>query len=163
MITAIDDSLFSDLQAKAEVSPRRRAHHVFHRSHDELVQRLCIALRSGTYVRPHNHHVSGKWELLLVLRGTVDLLEFAADGSLSSRRAMSADSGLTAVELTPDTWHSLITTGGEAVIMEVKQGPFVPTAPEEFAAWAPEEGAAEVSAFLAWSAAAGPGERYCSA
>ncbi|MBL6763591.1 MAG: WbuC family cupin fold metalloprotein [Verrucomicrobiae bacterium] len=160
MITEIDDALFSDLLSKAEESPRRRAHHVFHQSHDELVQRLCIALRPGTYVRPHNHHVSGKWELLLVLRGRVELLEFADDGRLLSRRTLSADSGLSAVELSANTWHSLIPTGDEAVIMEVKQGPFAATAPEEFAAWSPEEGAPEVASYLAWSAKAELGDVY---
>jgi cupin fold WbuC family metalloprotein len=160
MITAIDDELFTDLLHKAAEAPRRRAHHIFHLSHDEPVQRLCIALKHGTYVRPHCHRISGKWELLLVLRGTVDLLLFDNAGNVTERRSMSAGGGLSAVELTSDTWHSVITTGEDAVIMEVKQGPFAPTAPEEFAAWAPPEGNDAVEAYLEWSATAQPGDCY---
>lgn len=160
MITRIDDALFEELLRRAEEAPRRRAHHILHRSHDELVQRLCIAFKHGTYVRPHCHKVSGKWELLLVLRGAVDLLFFDEEGRVTDRQSMSAGSGLSAVELSADTWHAVVTTGEDAVIMEAKQGPFAPTAPEEFAAWAPEEGSDGVAAFLTWSATAKAGDRY---
>jgi len=162
MITWIDDELFADLTRKAAEAPRLRAHHIFHQSHEEPVQRLCIALKHGTYVRPHCHRTSGKWELLLVLRGDVDLLIFDDEGRVTERRVMSAGSGLSAIELTSDTWHSIVTKGADAVIMEVKQGPFAPTAPEEFAAWAPAEGTDEVPGFLAWSATAQPGDCYAA-
>lgn len=160
MITPLDDALFDELLEQAAEAPRKRSHHILHQSHDEPVQRLCIALKHGTYVRPHCHKVSGKWELLLVLRGTVDLLAFDETGRVTRRMTMSARQGLTAAELTADTWHSIVTTGGDAIIMEVKEGPLAPTAPDEFASWAPEEGATQVPAFLAWSADAQPGEAY---
>ena len=159
-MTRIDDELFADLLRRAGEAPRLRAHHIFHQSHEEPVQRLCIALKHGTYVRPHCHQASGKWELLLVLRGAVDVLIFAPDGTVTDRRMMSAGTGFSAAELTADTWHSVVTTGEDAVLMEVKQGPFAPTVPEEFAGWAPAEGSGEVPAFLAWSANAKVGDRY---
>jgi cupin fold WbuC family metalloprotein len=160
MIKRIDDELLDGLLRQADKAPRRRAHHNLHMSEDEVVLRLCIALKHGTYVRPHCHRVSGKWELLLVLRGSVDLLLYDEAGQLEARHAMSAVGGLTAVELRAEAWHSIATTGEDAVLMEVKAGPFVPTAPEEFAAWAPAEGAAGVAAFQEWSAGAGIGDLY---
>jgi len=59
----IDNALFEKLCEKADESPRRRAHHLVHDSHGDLVQRMLIALQPGTYFRPHRHCRPPKWEL----------------------------------------------------------------------------------------------------
>ena len=41
---------------------------------------MCIALKKGTYVRPHLHPKSNKWELMLALRGSIALVIFNEEG-----------------------------------------------------------------------------------
>jgi len=52
---SLDDELFNDLLIKAELSDRKRSHHCLHTEHEDPVQRMCIALKKGIYVRPHFH------------------------------------------------------------------------------------------------------------
>ncbi|OUR67332.1 hypothetical protein A9Q77_10405, partial [Marinomonas sp. 42_23_T18] len=76
----LDDVLFKDLLTKAELSDRKRSHHCLHTEHEDPVQRMCIALKKGTYVRPHFHGQKSKWELLLVLKGSLALVIFNQAG-----------------------------------------------------------------------------------
>ncbi len=48
----------------------------------------------------------------------------------------------------------------DTVLFECKPGPFVPIPPEDYAPWAPEEGAADASGFVRWLTGAKPGERF---
>ena len=52
MMFKLDDSFFMTLQKNAEENARKRAHHNIHNDLNEPVQRLCIGLAKGTYVRP---------------------------------------------------------------------------------------------------------------
>ena len=62
---------------------------MLHTGHDDQVQRLAIALRRGSYVRPHVH--SAQWEMLILLHGAADVLFFTPDGRLTERTALSHD------------------------------------------------------------------------
>lgn len=62
-----DIQLFNHAQRKAlkesaKASPRRRANHNVHKSYEDLVQRLFIAMEPDSYVRPHRHTQQHKWE-----------------------------------------------------------------------------------------------------
>ena len=61
----IDNSLFKELLLKAEESPRKRSNTNLHDNPDDSVQKMCVALKKGTYVRPHYHPNQKKWEVLL--------------------------------------------------------------------------------------------------
>lgn len=148
MITRINDTFFDDLSQKASLSARKRSHHNFHKRHGEPVQRLCIALDRGTYVRPHKHPEANKWELLLVLRGAVEMLVFSQSGEVLTRLHLSHDGPERGVEILSNTWHTVFPLKDSTVVMEVKEGPYTPVTPGSFAAWAPEEGSEEVAAFL---------------
>jgi len=54
-IKQIDNKLLDDLTAKAVTSPRKRAHHNLHDALEDPVQRLCVSIEPGTYIRPHRH------------------------------------------------------------------------------------------------------------
>jgi cupin fold WbuC family metalloprotein len=155
----IDHALFEELCRKAERSPRRRTHHLLHDSHDEAVQRMIIALQPGTYFRPHRHG-GPKWELLLVLEGSAACISFDEWGRVSERTEAGAHLHATGVEFPPGTWHSLVCLEPDTLIFECKPGPFVPIRPNEFAPWAPEEGAEGVADYVRWMGRATPGERF---
>jgi len=160
MQTKLDQDLFRKLLAKAECSPRKRSHHNFHNDFRDPVQRVCIALTSGSYVRPHSHPQSNKWEMTIVLQGTVGLLIFDDKGVVMEKLQLYPASSLTGIEIMPDTWHTIFPLRQAAVILEIKEGPYNPADPVDFASWAPAEGSAEAGRFLEWAQNARPGESY---
>ena len=53
-----------------------------------------------------------------------------------------------AVELEPDTWHTVVALESGCILLEVKAGPFDPSQPKDIASWAPEEGTPQARAYL---------------
>ena len=84
-IKQIDIKLLNDLMAKAGMSPRKRAHHNLHPVLEDPVQRLCVAIEPGTYIRPHRHADPLTWEVFLMLRGSAVYLSFDDSGRVSER------------------------------------------------------------------------------
>lgn len=113
---------------------------------------MLIALEPDSYVRPHVH--SEQWEMLVLLRGRLDLLIFGAQAQLTQRLAMSAASPV--VQIPRGTWHGGVAQS-QTLVMEVKPGPY---RPNEFADWGPEEGDAASGAFVRWAKAADLGAKW---
>ncbi len=155
----IDEILTGELCLRARGEPRLRTHHLLHDSHDEAVQRMLIAIQPGSYIRPHRHSNPPKWELILVLQGAVAWLGFDALGRVSSRTEAGDGRETQGLETPPGTWHSLVCLQPDSILFECKQGPFNATLPEDFAPWAPPEGAPDAADYVRWMARAQPGER----
>lgn len=136
------------LSTRAEQAPRRRMHLNVHAGLDEPVQRLFIAFEPGTYVRPHRHTEPNKWELVALIEGAIDLLTLDDEGRLTERVRLAKD-GARAAEIPPGTWHSYVCRMPGTVLLEVKEGPYIPTTPDNFAPWSPPEGDARVATYLA--------------
>ncbi|HKK06921.1 MAG TPA: WbuC family cupin fold metalloprotein [Gammaproteobacteria bacterium] len=143
LITA---DLIDDLVAKAGQSPRRRTNYNVHTSGDAPVQRYFIAAKQDSYFRPHRHPT--KWEFALVIRGGFDVLVFDDEGRVTERQAVGPQAGVVAFEIPANTWHTWLPTAEDSAFVEIKEGPYDPASAAEFAAWAPEEGAAEVADFV---------------
>ncbi|WP_394200430.1 WbuC family cupin fold metalloprotein [Shewanella waksmanii] len=156
----VDDCLLDDLLLQATESPRKRAHYNLHKSYHEPVQRLCIALQQKSYVRPHWHNNNDKWELVVVLRGTVVVVIFDKQGVIQQKVMLSPLNGVSVLELPPNTCHSLYVTTDSAAIMEVKQGPYDAANAAKFASWAPKEEEKDADMFLAWLRQAKPGQYF---
>lgn len=136
----IDRKLLSELSTQAAISPRQRAHYTLHPHLDDPVQRLCIAMEPGTYVRPHRHMQPETWEILLVLSGAVVLLIFDESGKVLERIALEAGGNTTAVEIPSSTWHAVASLQTGTVVFEVKQGPYEPISETNYARWSPADG-----------------------
>ncbi|MCW8891554.1 MAG: WbuC family cupin fold metalloprotein [Sedimenticola sp.] len=160
MSQLIDQSLYDQLIQRAAASPRRRAHHNLHQSYDEPVQRVCIGLLKGTYVRPHAHTQTHQWELILGVQGETCLIVFDEEGRVKQRLILSERNHTMGIELSPGTWHTLYPVDKQSIILEVKQGPFNPEAACHFADWAPEESSPDVPAFLQWLTHAETGSSF---
>lgn len=156
----LDNEFCMQLILQARESPRKRSHYNLHKELDEPVQRLCIALIKGTYVRPHHHPKSNKWELMLALRGTVILVIFNEEGTILEKHLLSQGEALNGIELQPNTWHTVFPLTNDAIILEVKEGPYTPTQESDFASWAPVEGEEQAMPFLSWLETAVAGERF---
>jgi cupin fold WbuC family metalloprotein len=144
----IDNVFLEQLAALANGSVRKRAHRNLHTDLAAPVQRTCVALKKGTYIRPHLHPQKEKWKLLVVLRGTLGVLIFDEFGTVTERVVLSPGSGCSAMELAAQVWHTVFPLNGDAVILDIKEGPYDPVAEVCFAPWAPEENTEEAAAFL---------------
>jgi len=156
----LNDELFERLLYSAQNTPRKRSHQNLHASFDDPVQRLCIGLVRGTYVRPHFHAQANKWEMMLALRGSVGVLFFDHAGVVKERHELKPSNSLTALEIVPGILHAVFPLTDKAILLEIKEGPYSPLGHGDFAVWAPKEGTHDVVGFLEWAERARVGERY---
>jgi len=156
----IDDAFCEKLLLQASESPRKRSHFNLHSDLNEPVQRLCIALKRGSYVRPHHHPKSNKWEMMLAIRGAVSLMIFDQEGKVLEKLVLSPGESVNGIEMKPNTWHTVMPLTDDTVILEVKEGPFTATKDSDFASWAPLEGDDTVVEFLSWAEGANPGDIF---
>jgi cupin fold WbuC family metalloprotein len=145
------------LRRSAQASARRRQHRNVHTSYSEKIQRLFNAICADSYIRPHRHTLDPRAESLVAVRGEFAAVTFADSGDVEDvvRFATEAhwryDARVTVgVELSPETWHTVVALSDTAVLFEVKEGPFVPRTAKEYAPWAPEEGGADAATYLKW-------------
>ena len=146
----IDGPLLDSLTQKAKDSPRKRAHHNLHPELNDPVQRLCVSIEPGTYIRPHRHASPDTFEVFLLLRGSAVFLVFDDDGRVLERLELSPGGPVIAVEIPPKTWHTLASLESGTVFFEVKQGPYVQPAQHNVAFWSPAEGDVGALSFESW-------------
>ena len=149
----LDEQQLSRLTQEAVASARRRSHILLHANHQDQVQRLLIGLEPDSYVRPHLHSV--QWEMIVLLRGRLDLLIFGPEADLVQRLALGLASPI--AQLPRGTWHSGVALQPQTLVLEVKPGPY---RPNEFAEWAPQEGEGAAATFVTWAADARPGSKW---
>ncbi len=146
------------LAATAAGAARRRLNLNLHEQADDPIQRLFLVFQPATYVRPHCHR--DRWELLVALNGRVRIPCFDDAGRVTDVLELGAETGLRAVELPAGTWHTVVALAADSTLLEVKHGPYLPTAEKDFATWAPAEGAAEAEGFERWARGCVAGESY---
>lgn len=152
-LLTVDAQQLNSLVGEARSSARKRAHLLLHAGHHDQVQRLLIAAEPGTYIRPHHH--SEQWEMLILLRGSLDILTFDGRGGVLERRKLDAASPV--AQITMGAWHGCVACEPGTVVMEFKPGPF---RPNEFADWAPPEQDDAAKDFLGWAERAKPGQSW---
>ena len=150
----IDNSVIETLLSEAKKSQRNRSHLLLHKNQNDFVQRLIIVGLKNTYIRPHMH--ADQWEMLILLRGSGDLLKFDQKGSVLERIKMS-ETNIQAIQIEPGTFHGFIISSPFVVMTEVKPGPFKSNS---FAKWAPAEGELRSKDFLLWLETAPLGQAW---
>jgi len=154
----VNKKTISDLLFRAAASPRKRVNHNLHMEPIDPTNRFVNAGIAGTYIRPHRHRI-GKWELVSVLQGGVDLVLFTESGTVKNRLAIGPEN-IAVAEIPGGAWHSFVFQKPSAVTLEVKPGPYEPQADKEFAEWAPPEGHPNATSFVRWLEKAKLGERW---
>jgi len=134
----IDKLLLDETSAKASQNERLRMNYNIHERLDDPVNRMLNALEPGTYLRPHRHLSPPKTESYIVLRGELDVLFFDDNGNLFQRRTLNPEMGNYGMDIPAGVWHSMIVRQSGTVLYEVKEGPFTPLIPEDFASWSPD-------------------------
>lgn len=141
--------MLEELTSSAQQSSRLRINMNIHESPAEDVQRLFLAFEPGTYIRPHRHPQAHKWELIILIEGELELLLFDDTGDIVQRMTLS-DETTRAVEIPPDTWHSYVSRRSGTLVLEIKQGAYLPTSEEDFLSMSPAENTDEAAAYLRW-------------
>jgi cupin fold WbuC family metalloprotein len=147
------------LVVEAQNAPRKRKNLNLHPTLGDPVQRLLNAFEPGTYVRPHRHSEPGKWEFFAILRGRALVLAFDDAGVVQERYALAPAGAVQVIEIAADTWHTLAAIESGTLLLEVKPGPYIPAAPQDFAPWAPAEGTPGAETLERWFHAARVGDR----
>ena len=148
-LTNLTPRFLEDLSEAALKSERRRVHYCIHADHAEPVQILVNAVSMDSYIRPHRHKLDPKIEHLFALRGSFACFTFKDSGEVESLQIFGArGEGAIGVTLTPEVWHTVVALDEGAILLEVKQGPFLERVAKEFPEWAPEEGGPSGQRFL---------------
>lgn len=116
---------FEGLFQQAALSPRIRAHLNLHSSFDDKVQRLYIAMLKGSYVEPHYHEQPHQWEMFVVIQGVIHLKLYNVDGSIRESVLIGDGHHIQSMELQPNDIHSVECISDRALMLEIKEGPFV--------------------------------------
>jgi cupin fold WbuC family metalloprotein len=140
-------ALLDELAAKAQASPRARAHHNIHDQPADPVQRFLVAALPHSYFRPHRHPTRS--ELAVILRGSVEVVTFDDSGRVLGRYDLGDGTDSIAYETPHATWHTLLPGPAGVTFLEVKQGPYDPATAQESAPWAPAEGGTGVTEYVA--------------
>jgi cupin fold WbuC family metalloprotein len=154
----VNTDTISDLLLRAAASPRKRMNHNLHTELVDPINRFVNAGISGTYIRPHRHRM-GKWEMVSVLEGVVDLVLFTESGRVKNRLSLGLKN-IAIAEIPGGEWHSFVFHKPSAVMLEVKPGPYEPQDDKEFADWAPLESDANATLFVRWLEKAELGEEW---
>ncbi len=142
------------LTEAAHRSPRRRQSLTLHLTHDEACQRLFNAIDVDSYVRPHRHQLDPKLETLIAIRGRFVLVTFTEEGEVEevvhfhTEKYENNLNSAVGIEIPEGTWHTIIATEAQSILLEIKAGPFNVELSKEFAPWAPAEEAPEGQAYL---------------
>jgi len=157
MLKKYTGSMLEEVITNAKNSDRLRTNLNIHESAESAVQRLFLAFEPGTYIRPHRHSQTNKWELFIVLEGELDMLIFNDDGEVVERIVMSANA-TRVVEILPNTWHTYICKRTGTLALEIKEGPYLPTLEEDFLSMSPAENTSGVSEYYQWMKNAEPSQ-----
>jgi cupin fold WbuC family metalloprotein len=146
-LTPIDKELLLSGVEASRGSPRRRIIRPLHKHGGDILQRMFNTLQPGSYIRPHRH-AGHRAESIVVLSGSVLYLAFDDAGEVAETFMLTAGSDVVGIDTDGGIWHSFVALEPDTVLFEVKPGPYVASSDKKFAAWAPEEDAAEAKAYL---------------
>ena len=126
----ITQTLLDELTAKAKASPRLRMNYDLRNSPDDQSQRMLNAIEPGSPLPVHRHQKTS--ETVVCLRGRLvedyyDELERICTESIE----LSPNGPAVAINIPAGQWHTVRALESGTVILEVKDGPYVPIGTED--------------------------------
>lgn len=123
----IDQNILNALTALAKASPRLRMNMDLRNSPEDQSQRMLNAIEPGTELPIHRHRTSS--ETVVCLRGHFEEFFYDSEGHLTDTIDMVP--GGTIINIPIGQWHNLKSLESGTVLMEVKDGPYVPLGEED--------------------------------
>ncbi len=126
----ITQALLDDLTAKAKASPRLRANYDLRNSENDKSQRMLNAIEPGSPLPIHRHQKTS--ETVVCLRGKLvweyyDELERICTEAIE----VTPNGPVVAINVPVGQWHTVRAVESGSVILEMKEGPYEPTGPED--------------------------------
>ena len=118
----VDQTLLDELTALAKESPRLRMNYDLRNSPADGSQRMLNAIEPGTVLPIHRHPTTS--ETVVCLRGHFEEYFYDADGRLTEVIDMTP--GALLLNIPAGQWHSRKSLASGTVLLEVKDGPYVP-------------------------------------
>lgn len=130
MTEKITQAILDDLTAQAKASPRLRMNLDLRNSADDTSQRMLNAIEPGSVVPIHRHRSTS--ETVVCLRGRLvweyyDELERICTETIE----LSPNGQVVALNVPAGQWHTVRALESGSVILEVKDGRYVATGPED--------------------------------
>lgn len=115
--------MLNRVTAQAQKSIRLRMNYNFHENLEDKCQRLLNAIEPGTEMPIHHHKVD---EMFIILRGMARVTIHDDAGKIVDSIILSPLKGNYAVNIKAGEWHSVESYESGTVIMECKEGPYIP-------------------------------------
>lgn len=126
----ITQALLDEFTAKAKVSPRLRMNLDLRNSSEDLSQRMLNAIEPGSVVPIHRHQKTS--ETVICLRGKlVEEYYDELERICTERIELSPNGPVVALNIPAGQWHTVKSLESGTVIIEVKDGPYVPQSPAD--------------------------------
>jgi cupin fold WbuC family metalloprotein len=136
----IDNKVLDEAEELAKASQRKRFILAIHSDLKEHAHKMINTLFKGTYAPPHKHTNKNTSEELLILRGTLCLIEFSKSGNIINKIFFGQGYDSNLVEIKPNVIHTVIPVTETVTIFEVKgQDNYDPSKDKNFFDWAPKE------------------------
>ena len=130
LIMKITQAILDDLTAKAKASPRLRMNYDLRNSVADGSQRMLNAIEPGSPLPIHRHRKSS--ETVVCLRGRlVEEFYDELDRICTEAIELSPNGPVVALNIPIGQWHTARTLESGTVILEMKDGPYEPTGPED--------------------------------
>ena len=123
----IDPHTLDAITAQAKASPRRRMNLDLRNSPEDRSQRMLNAIEPGTQMPIHRHRASS--ETVVCLRGHFEEYFYDDAGHLTDTFDMRP--GGLVVNVPIGRWHNLRSLESGTVLLECKDGAYVPLSPED--------------------------------
>lgn len=126
----ITQALLDKLTEQAKASPRLRMNYDLRNSDEDQSQRMLNAIEPGSPLPIHRHQKTS--ETVVCLRGRL-VEEYYDDLERMCTEAieLSPNGPVVALNIPAGQWHTVRALESGTVIMEVKDGPYTPTGPED--------------------------------
>ena len=125
----ITQALLDDLTAQAKASPRLRMNMDLRNSASDGSQRMLNAIEPGSPLPIHRHRFSS--ETVVCLRGRLVEEFYDESGALVDSIELAPCSPVVALNISVGQWHTVRVLESGTVIMEVKDGKYVPVGEED--------------------------------
>lgn len=125
----IDKTLLDKLTEEAKASPRLRMSRDLRNSPSDQSQRMLNAIEPGSELPVHRHRFSS--ETVVVLRGQLRETFYDPGKRITAVYDLVAGGDVIALNIPLGQWHRAEALESGTVIIEMKDGPYVPTGPED--------------------------------
>ena len=129
----ITQAIMDELTAEAKASPRLRMNRDLRNSADDTSQRMLNAIEPGSVVPIHRHQKTS--ETVVCLRGRlVEEFYDELERICTERIELSPNGQVVALNIPAGQWHTVKALESGSVILEMKDGAYEPTGPEDILA-----------------------------